>query len=1084
MPRYSIISVKLLLILLAHFVVQAASASADNIRFESISLKGQLSQQTIMSIYQDKKGYMWFGTQEGLNKYDGTKFTSYLPKRNDPHSISSSWIYSIAEDDDGRIWVATTNGVNVLDANTNKFTRYTATSHPNTLNGNDATLVFKDGNGTMWVATEKGLNRYRASDGTFTQHNYFSENSNDEIGITAIVEDITGALWLGSNQKGLMRFDPETAKYTSIVTHLSKKGDKKRFGIGDLFLDKNQVLWIASGQNGLYTLDFKKPKSTSFEASITKVTSFTNDDPTVIAKDNNGMLWVGSSRGLYYKKPDSEVFSHLNAMSLASQQLSEGDIWSLYSDAAGVFWVGAFNGLNQWNTRTTQFDHYYEGDVLGRALSSNNSSVISSDGKNKIYIGSTGGVDILNLESEVVSALPIAGDNIDGLQEPSVMSLAYVSDEEIWFGYRSSGASRYNAINNTFTHYSALRSDPTSIGGNGISGIVYTQQDELWFSSFGGGLSKYERETDSFVTFTHDPFDPSSLSSNDILTIYESRNGNLWVGTWSDGLNIFVPKSETAFRIMSDPNAAASISDGLLLSIFEDSENNIWVGTHSGGINILSAENRDKGLIEFTQIDSEHGMPSNVVYGFLEDEEGYIWASTNKGLVKINRNTRDILIYDAAQGIQGSEFNSGAYYKDTHGYMYFGGINGLTRFNPKNITPNKIPPNIEFTSFQRLNQFLDIPTALNENGVIEVYYKDYLVGFDFAALDFAAPLENKYKYKLEGFDTHWIDARDIGRATYTNLPSGTFEFKVIASNSDDVWNNEGKSITLLVNPPPWFSWWAYTIYFVLFAFVARYSFSRYKEKIDSQTKYQIKLEKEVNIRTAELSEVNEKLLAASVTDQLSGLYNRRYLADMISARIEDIDTSFGQAILDDDMHFEKGPRLMALMFDLDGFKPINDNYGHDAGDKIIVQVARILESQCRKEDIVIRWGGDEFMLVAKVNDLQDASKFAESIRVAIANNTFDIGLSKKFHLSTSLGFALYPFCHYMPRSLSWDEIHLLADQALYQSKNAGRNTWTGIAQVEQEIPFPVLNSLVPNLEKAIEENNIRVIRPGENIRPS
>lgn len=1065
--------IKLLYLLFLTITSLKIQASGDNIRFESIASDSGLSQQTVMSIYQDSKGYMWFGTQEGLNKYDGNNFTVYQPKYNDQNAISSGWINSITEDAKGNIWVGTRNGVNILDTHTNKFTQFNSGDGGNSLNDHVVRVVHNDKNNTMWVSTRKGLNQYISSENRFKHHNFYGDGDNQNINIVAMVEDITGALWLGSAKQGLMRFDPETEKITVISnSFLTAKGEVK-VSVHSLYIDEEQVLWIGTDDDGLFKLDLKKTKTSSITTDVVHVTDFTSSIILVISEDHHKTIWVGTDKGIYYKKSNDTEFNSMVGHANSDTDLANEEIWSLYSDYSGVLWVGTFDGLNKWNTHTTQFDHY-RSNGKAESLSSGKISMIGSD-ENFIYVATRKGLDVRNKTSGEFTTLPVRTSETPGLKEAVIMSYAYVNKEEVWFGYFNQGLTKYNPLSNTYKHYAADKNNEKALGNAGVTSILATSDDTIWFGTFNGGLSKYNRETDDFTTYWHDPNDISTISSDKVLTLHESSDGNIWLGTWDAGLNIFVPSTGTAFRISHKDDNPESIGSNRVVTILEDTQNNMWIGTLGGGLNILNADRREKGKIVFDKLDSENGMPSNVVYGLLEDEQSNIWASTNKGLVKVDHETRDISVFLVSQGIQDNEFNSGAYHKDAEGYLYFGGNNGVTRFKPEDIQSNPVPPKIDFTGFQQLNKISSINSVLNEHGEIEISHTDYLIGFEFAALDFASPKDNDYMYKLEGFDKNWIDVRDSRRATYTNLPSGKYEFRVKAANSDGVWNEKGKSIVLLVNPAPWLSWWAYLIYTVMALIVVAYIVRFYRRKAILRKQYQIQLEKEVNIRTSELQEANEQLLHASITDQLTGLHNRRYLSDVIGQRLEDMNDRFGKAILDDNMDANSGPRLMALMFDLDGFKPINDNYGHDAGDKVIVQVATLLKNECREQDIVIRWGGDEYMVVAAVENLTEAKEFAERIRKSISTFAFDVGLSNKFNLSSSLGFALYPFSHYAPHSITWDQVHLLADHALYISKDAGRNTWTGIVQTDKELPFSVLNSLVPNIDKAIINEDVIIV---------
>ncbi len=1052
---------------------QYALAINDNIRFESVRIDGELSQQSITAIFQDSKGYMWFGTQEGLNRYDGINFKTYQPEYDDPNSLSSAWIYSITEDNQGNLWVGTNAGVNVFNEKQNRFTRYTVNNTAHAINDNVVRVVHKAHNGSIWLATRNGLNQYFDNKKQFKQYNFSDYKGVNATDVYAVAEDSNGSLWLGTKDHGLLKFDPETGDLSIVAAEFNTPNGLANIGIRSLYFDDEQTLWIGTIEAGLYHVDVTQGSNETVSKAITRAKHFTPNTVISISQDSHNTLWFGTGKGLYYKNKNATEFNSLIYSFNDVGNLANSQISSLYLNSSGVFWVGTIEGLNKWNTRTRQFAHYFKSGAPNRSISANTITMLGSNGKGLVFVGSPNGVDIINSASGVITSLPIKTATQSGLKEKRVVGFSYVSEKELWFGYITGGATQYNPTNNTYVHFGHDINDATSIVNAGVTDILSTKDGAVWFATFGGGVSRYNRKTNNFTNFAHDPSDINTLSSNNVLTLLESNDGSVWVGTWGAGISILTPATGIVTIIQHEENDESGLGSNQIVTMLLDSQDNTWIGTHGAGLRILSAENKDNGTFIFDRLDSKNGMPNNVVYGLLEDDDGDIWASSNKGIVKINQQTRDLTIFTEAQGLQGNEFNSGAYMKDENGDLYFGGVNGVTAFNPRNVVSNPEKPNIEFTNFQRFNHFENIANAINEDGLIEVDYTDYFIGFEFAAMDFASPKNNQYRYKLVDFDKDWIDIRNTPRATYTNLPSGQYKFQVAASNSDGVWNT--KSIGLLVNPAPWLSWWAYTLYSVLAIIISCLIYRAFKRKSQIRQQYQIDLQEEVSIRTAELQKANEQMHIFSITDQLTNLHNRRYLAEVMSVRLDDIVQRFNQATREETMMLQGGPRLIAIMFDLDGFKPINDNYGHDAGDKVIIQVANIIKKECRKEDVVVRWGGDEYIVVAEVDSLDEGCRFAERVRSAIMNHEFDLGLPDKLHLSSSLGFAMYPFYHKAPLAITWDQVHLLADQALYKSKGAGGNTWTGIIQVDRELPVSTVNSLVPNVDEALEQNAIALV---------
>ena len=1069
-------SIRLLVFFVCAMITQSGFAINDNIRFENLNLDDKVAQQSIISIFQDSKGYMWFGTQDGLNRYDGIYFKAYQHDEDNPHTVSSGWIYSITEDNQGRLWIGTNAGLSVLDAQHKQFTRYGVNDNTYSINDNMVRIVHKAKNGSMWVASSKGLNHHINDKMHFKQYNFSDYLDFESTDIYALVEDKHRSFWLGTKDKGLLRFDPQTGDLSVVAAEFNTEKGLANIGIRSLFIDEEQILWIGSVADGLYRFDLTNYNNNPENIAISPVKQFSPKSIVAIYQDSFNTLWLATGKGLHYKNKNENVFNSMLYHYESGGDLADSLILSLYLDSSGVFWVGSINGLNKWNTRTKQFAHYYKSGAPNKSLSANDINLLGFGGKVLIYVGTSNGMDIINTQSDIIRSLPIETQSEPGLKDKRVMGFTYVNDKELWFGYMTGGVTKYDPTNNTFVHYEHDPSDTNSIVKAGVTAIIHSNNDNLWFSTFGGGLSRYNRSTNNFTNFSHDPADPKSLSSSNILTLVESHDGNIWLGTWGGGLNILNPDTGAVTTVEHSKNDESNLGSNNLVTFLQDAQDNIWIGTYGAGLRMISAENINQDKLVFDKLDSKDGMPNNVVYGLMDDQDGFIWASTNKGIVKINPQTNDLTIFTESQGLQSDEFNSGAVLKDESGYLYFGGMNGLSAFYPPDIKPNPIEPKIQITSFQRLNEFRSVASVINDEGFIEVNYTDYVIGFEFAAMDFASPQNIQYRYKLLGFDQEWMDIRRTPHAIYTNLPSGKYEFQVAATNSDGVWNTKNQSIGLLVHPAPWFSWWAYTVYCVI-VFLIFYVFYRsYKRKAWESQKYQIDLQKEVGVRTTELKQANEQLRTVSITDQLTNLHNRRYLTQVMPERIEDIERRFSQAILDETISASGGPRLIVIMFDLDGFKPVNDSYGHEAGDKVIIQVANIIKKECRKHDVVIRWGGDEYMVVAEVDNLDQGCLFAQRIRNAIMRHEFELGLPKKLHLSSSLGFAMYPFYHYAPKAISWEQVQLLADHALYQSKHAGGNIWSGLVQVDKELSLASLNAITSDIDNALVQSHLALIQ--------
>jgi diguanylate cyclase (GGDEF)-like protein len=1054
-------------------------ADQENIRFQRIALEQGLSQETILAAYQDKEGYMWFGTQEGLNRFDGYQFKVFTNNSRQASSLSSDWIYVINETDDGQLWVGTILGVNVFDKATQTFEHFRHDPlSPNSLSNDIVHSIVKDSSGTMWVGTDSGLNKYNTETNDFTRYSGIGAVKDKEDKISAIAEDISGALWIGTVGNGLFRFDPKTETVTISTEDLERLTGIDSRIVNSVFIDSKQRLWIGTIEDGLSVIYLDGGIQEDQKYLVWKPKATSDLVVSHMYEDKVGTVWIATEAGLFRLNKDSDTFQVIKHQADNPYSLSTDKITYLLQDRGGVFWVGSYGGLNKWNTATAKFDHIRVTADKSRSLSTNSTNAFYDAGDSKIWIGTYLGLNLVNNKTGEISHFLRNDEDENSIRSNKIMSLFARNNDEVWIGYRDKGLSVFNHKNNEFTHYSQDSSNNKSINASGVTSMAPANKGKIWVGTFGGGLNLFDPSTDVFDHYLADEKNPQSISSDKIMSVTEDAYGLLWLGTWESGISLFNPTTATAINIKNKVDDPSSLGSNTILAIIEDSNKNIWVGTQGGGLNKLSFSDRVKGNYHFEKITRYEGLPSNVVYGIVEDDNGFLWLSTNRGISKFNPMTNELLNYDSSHGLQGNEFNSGAYYKAEDKKIYFGGSNGVTAFYPEDISPNSHVPPVVLTKFQKLNEVIVLDSSNTLRNSIQISHEDYLVAFEFAGLDYASPLNNLYKYKLEGFDQNWIEADSIRKATYTNLPAGRYIFRVKASNNDGVWNEQGAAVALTVLPAPWYSWWAYLIY-VAIALGLLYGFYRsYLNKQKKEANYRLELEKEVENRTIELSEVNEQLLSASVTDQLTGLHNRRYLNSIVEQQCASVFREFEEHLSAGKLNAENGPRLFFLMFDLDGFKPINDTYGHDAGDKVICQVGELLKTVCRKSDSVIRWGGDEFLVMGRVEQVSEIELLAERLRSSVASYGFDIDLKQKMHLSCSIGYSMYPFSHHYPDSLSWEQVHLLADNALYKSKESGRNQWTGISQTVEIPPVSIMNTLTRDIDSMIKQGYVTVKQAG------
>ena len=660
------------------------------------------------------------------------------------------------------------------------------------------------------------------------------------------------------------------------------------------------------------------------------------------------------------------------------------------------------------------------------------------------------------------------------------MSLLRDQSGVLWVGTVDGGLNRLDPATGSFERYTHDPEDQTSLSAIGVPAILEDSEAVLWVGTYGGGLNRFDRETGTFVRYTHDPERPTSLGSNRVMTIAEDSSGVLWIGTAGGGLNRLDRANRTFSRYQHDPADPESLASNEVVSILEDEAGTLWVGTQ-GGLNRWEKDHRDAHRGVFTRYTERDGLPNNFVYGILEDDDANLWISTNRGLSRFNPATETFKNFDVTHGLQSNEFNIGAYYASATGEMFFGGVNGFNAFHPKDVRGNLHGPPIVLTGFLKFNQPVELESAVSDLDRIELGYRDYVVSFEFAALDFTAPEKNTYAYKLDGFDTEWMQLGNNRRVTYTNLAAGDYTFRVKGANNEGVEGEAGLAIPMHVVPPPWRTWWAYGIYAMLFYGVL-FAYARSQQrKLEREAEYSRKLERDVEARTRELAEgkedlekLNVKLEEASLTDALTGLKNRRYVVTYVRKEMDELLENYELY-----RNNERQPAhdRVLLMIDLDDYKGINDTYGHTAGDEVLVRIREVLEGACRESDTLVRWGGDEFMVTGSTTDAHAIELLAERIRSAVEACRFDFGGEEEARLSCSIGFACFPFASAAPHLLTWEQVLAIADRALYASKNTGRNAWVGILS-SKNIPSDgkeLLATIEDDPERLIADETIEVV---------
>ena len=807
------------------FLIQSISlanlqAQTDGIKFGRLSIESGLSQSNVQSILQDSRGFMWFGTEDGLNRYDGYHFKEYRHDLDDPQSLSHNFVRVIVEDSDGIIWVGTENGLNKFDRNTERFKRYRHDSTDvNSLSHDRVMTIFEDNLGIMWIGTlGGGLNKFDQELEAFShyQHDPDDPTSLSHNEVFSIYEDGEGILWIATNG-GLNVFNRETGQFSHYRHDPDNPYSISSNELWSICEDRWGFLWIGTYVSGLNRFDRKRGEFTRYQYDFFDPYSLRNNQVWTIYEDQRGVLWVGTLGGglnLYDRENDRFVSYQFDPNNPHS--LSHNEVASIYEDRSGLLWIGTFGGgLNIYNRRKKPFRLYRPQPDTPNSLSSSYVSSFYEDQSGIIWIGTFGGgLNAFERRSCTFTHYQNEPRNPYSLSNNWIGVMYVDKFDVLWIGTRGGGLNRFDRETETFSHY---RFDPDNLDGLSSDYISSIRENSsgVWVGTWGGGLNRFNRDTGRFIRYQNDPDDPFSLSNDVIMTMYVDTSGALWIGTQWGGLNRFDQKTETFSRYQFDPDNPYSLSHQNVVSLYEDRSGILWVGTWGGGLNRFD---REKGTC--THYREKDGLPSDVVLGILEDEKGNLWLSTRKGLSKFHSQTEIFKNYNVNDGLQDNEFYTGACFKSRSGEMFFGGRNGFNMFHPDSIKDNPYIPPIVITDFQIFNESVapvegsPLTKSITETDAIELSHRENLISFEFAALHYASPEQNQYAYILEGFDKDWINSGNRRYVNYSNLLPGEYTFRVRGSNSDGVWNEDGTRLRIIIHPPWWKTWWAYGLYMI------------------------------------------------------------------------------------------------------------------------------------------------------------------------------------------------------------------------------------------------------------------------------
>jgi len=876
-------SQKLLCVLFLIQFIVTSTVTADNnvIKFQHLTIENGLSQNSVLCVEQDRRGFLWFGTEDGLNRYDGYSYKVFRNKPGDPNSLGYNHIASILEDRNGRLWVGTIGGgVSIYNAGKENFTVFMHDPEDNkSISDDSAYDIFEDKSGRIWIATwNGGLNRFNEQDSSFTHYIYSGNDLLTQASkrTKSIFEADNGTLWAGADNGCLFNIDTEKQELIAYPIEKLNYDKKNNNTINDIIQDSTGILWLGCDGQGLL---FFNPETKQFLDKPAESSINPKDLSKRITKlfiDHLGSIWIGTlGSSLYRYNQISGGLTHFENNPKDPFSFNHSEVSSIFKDNSNIIWVGTpGGGVNKISKLTEMFNHYFFDPSTKNSLSGNVIFGIHEDKFGNIWFGSnSNGLTRLNKKTSSYTHYK----NIPG--DPKSLSLnvirAVYQDKSgtLWVGTKGEGLSRYNYRTDDFTNFRPNFSDPDGLKSKYIYKIGEYPAGVLWMATE-NGLQKFDTKTHKFTQYLNTSAENQSTAFWSILV---DPFGVIWLGSIDNGLTSFNINTEKFKNYKFDPAKAGSISNNCVGHIHQSPTGILWVGTYGGGLNKYL---RDTDT--FKAYRDTEGLSSNVIYGICEDDDGYLWLSTNRGLNKFDPKSGTAKNFFAEDGLQSNEFNGGSYYQAKDGYLYFGGINGASAFHPSNISRNNYKPPVVITSFQIFNKTIPIDAlydnrkilkqSITETNSLELSHLDQVFSFTFAALDFYNPEKNRYAYIMEGLDKEWNYTENRRYVTYTTLPPGDYKFRVKASNNDDVWNEEGTAINIKITPPFWRTAWFISgsvLILLLFIYVV------YKIRTASIRRTNKELEDRVIERTTELSKANQQAQRQAIQGTLINQVGQR-----------------------------------------------------------------------------------------------------------------------------------------------------------------------------------------------------------------
>jgi PAS domain S-box-containing protein len=876
--------------------------------FDHYAVEDGISQSEIICIFQDSEGYMWFGTQNGLNKFDGYTFENFFYDPSDSNTVSNSWIFDITEDANGVLWLATKAGLNKYDKKADRFTRFN-------LSG-DHLITERD---FVYGITADTLNIYVSQPPTLTVINFNTgdlesftnrfehEGALYDIGFP-IIKDSKGLIWIGS-MNGLASFDLRTEQFTNYTSNGSDPKSISHNHITALCEDKYGNILIGT-ENGLNIYSPDTEHMTRYQQDNNRPRSLSHDYIHAIIQDYSGTIWIGTNGGGLNKmigngQKGPAEFYHFRSGPDNTTYIGHDIVYSLFEDNSNNLWIGTIAGIDKSDLKKKNIRTYNKSenpnsiDLLDNIIAS-----IYQDDDRNLWIGNWGkGLNILDRNNNKVSHYTSELSGKHHIPQNHVHVIFEDSKSRIWLGTRN-GVSILDKNQNLFIPVQEYFKAPhfNYFNNNRVYCIIEDSKGEFWIGT-GHGLYILDLSSKRSRIIREDSESHLAISSNLVYSLLEDRDKNVWIAT-SNGLDKYVPYENRMYHYISIPGSTNTLCDNYTISLCEDDLGNIWIGTSSG----VNRFNKTDSV--FTHYTIRNGLPSNIIYDIIEDNRGNLWFSTGSGLAMKDPGDETSQTFLVEDKLLGREFNIKAVFKGDDGEMFFGGIDGLVSFYPDSLRDNSYIPPIRITSLEKENNGIRQRMNVYADEFI-LSYRDYSFTIEFSALDFTNPSKNRYAYQMEGISDRWVEIGNRRFVHFTNLQPGDYIFNVRGTNNDGVWNNAGASCRITILPPWWRSNYAYGSYILLLFLLVATVIKLRERNLVREKKV---LEDKIRERTNEIAEQKDKIeeseaklksTISSIDDLVFVLDNKGFFKEFYNlgkhkAMYEDAGVILGKCFVDVD----------------------------------------------------------------------------------------------------------------------------------------------------------------------------------------